>query len=298
MRFLVTTLVCAMLATQAQADGFLGFGKKKEEEKVEEKAEQAPEYTPVVYKFEMPEDKDIKDLDLKVIYMPMLINIEGSAAGIEKQIDSFKTALNAGLKDVIQAKKLTIFHEIEDITALDTSSMSQADLIKLATAMNQQGDLDAMLNGVPYVKKKKSSAVIKNFLNISLKYNLEDSSNSLKAALVGNKIKKGHLFLAGEVAVEYVEPMTKEILIQQKFKLKEAKIPVQISYNDQSGMIKWTTGAQSGPKIYSTDHVKALDEALHLAYTDILKKYFEYLSPEELSDLSETIKELKAKKGY
>ena len=255
-----------------------------------------PAYVPQTYTFQMP-DEPCPDHDMNLIYTPLILQIDGASEGLETQISNFKEAMNKGLKDIIKAKKFTIYHEVEDVQE-KVGSMSQSELMKLAMTMNQNQTLDDMLTAIPYVKKKKSSALVKTFITITLKYDMQDASNALKSALVGNKIKKGFLHFAGEVGVEYIEPMTKEILIQQKFKLKEGKAPVQISYNDQSGIITWQTTNRSGSQIYSTDHVEALDKLLHDSYTDVMKNYFEYLSPEELMDLKGIIAELKGKKNY
>lgn len=255
-----------------------------------------PAYVPQTYAFQIP-NENCPDHDMKLIYTPLILQIDGPSQGLETQISNFKEAMNKGLKDIIKAKKFTIFHEIEDVQE-NVGSMSQTELMRLAMTMKQNQTLDDMLTAIPYVKKKKSSALVKTFISITLKYEMQDASNALKSALVGNKIKKGFLHFAGEVGVEYIEPMTKEILIQQKFKLKEGKAPVQISYNDQSGIITWETTTRTGSQIYSTDHVEALDKLLHDSYTDVMKNYFEYLSPEELMDLKGIIAELKSKKNY
>ena len=254
-------------------------------------------YTPQVYSFKMPKVEESLKHNMKVIYTPITLATEGSTNGLESQLNSFKNALDKGMKDIIKAKKFNIYHEIEDASS-DVSKLSQSELLKLAMQMQKNDNIDETLKTIPYVKKKRSSALIKTYIGITLKYELSDSSNELKKILVGNKIKTGYLYFSGEVGVEYIEPMTKEILVQQKFKLKNGKAPVKISYNDQSGIIKWKSNNISGAQIYSTDHVKALDKLLHDSYTEVLTNYFEYLSPEELVDLKEIINELKNKKKY
>jgi hypothetical protein len=253
-------------------------------------------YEPVKYEFEMPKS-DVPSHNMKIIYTSALMMVDGSSSGIEQQLDHFKNEIDQGFKEIIKAKKFNIYHEIEDPME-NAQNMPQHELLKLAMASQQDNSLDAMLKKIPYVKKKRSSALVKTHLSIQLKYEMYDASNGFKKILVGSKIKKGYLHFSGDVSIEYIEPMTQEILVQQKFSLQSGKAPVQISYNDQSGLIQWETSEGSGAKIYSSDHIEALDNILKNSYKDVMANYFEYLSAEELLDLKEIIDELKGKKKY
>jgi hypothetical protein len=278
--------------------GFLdAFSKNKTESEETTPAEKL-DYTPQAYAFEIPVE-EVPQHDMKIIYSDVELIVEGDSAGLEKQINSFKTALNDGFKNIIKSKKFTIYHELSGPDYQSLTNKTGLEALKAFTQLQEKQDIDEVLKSVPYVKKKKSAALITSKMYISLKYDLKDSSNLLKSALIGNKIKKGSLYFSGKVDVEYLEPMTKEVLIQQSFDLKSGSAPVEISYNDQSGMLTWKdNGSGSAVQIYSSTHVMALDKILHESYSDVMKKYFEYLSAEELADLKDIITELKGKKNY